>query len=76
MIIAFYKTRRGTHSIRTIPTEEEALKILKGGYNTLEVELRDGEEIVGERYRLDNYEREEFGRKWGFWYDTDAIRND
>lgn len=73
MIRAFYNLRRGGCGIRTIRNNEEAEKILKGGYGVLDVRLQnEAGEIVGERFRASDYGYifDDARIKWYWWHEN------
>jgi hypothetical protein len=66
-VMAYYGTRRGGSAGRTIRTEAEAEKILKGGYGATHVRLEKSGEVIGERWQLDG--------KWLWFYEPDAFKD-
>jgi len=62
-IRAYFTNRKGAGCSRSVLTAKEAEKILKGGYNALEVTLRtDDDEVVGWRVKRDG--------RWLWSYDA------
>lgn len=72
-ITATYGTKRGGSGARSVRTEAEALRLLKGACHVTTVALRnDAGEVVGARERTDAADDRRV--KWAWWLDSDAFK--